>query len=121
MSKRSAFLSAVGVTGAALAFAARASGPQPARAAEPSASPTAGNPPAPAGSGTPKAPPKPSAAAMATALTMRRFDPNLRDEQINTIAQNIDDQTKLGVALDPPKARLKNSDEPVTTFSVERA
>ncbi len=60
----------------------------------------------------------PSAAALAIATTMRRFDPKLSDEEIATIARDIDAQSKLGAALNPKKKRLQNSDEPVTVFRV---
>jgi hypothetical protein len=102
MAKRSTFLSAVGVTGAALALSAAA------RAADT---------PSP----VPSESPKPSAPALATALAMRRFDPKLTDDQIATIAKNIDDNAKASAALDPPKHRLQNGEGPVTIFSLERA
>jgi hypothetical protein len=63
--------------------------------------------------------PKPSAAAMATALGMRRFDASLSDEQVRIIARAIDEATKLATELNTGKNRLRNSDEPVTTFSAE--
>ncbi len=63
--------------------------------------------------------PKPSSTAMATALAMRRFDAGLSDEQVRTIARAIDEATKLAAELNEGKNRLRNSDEPVTTFSAE--
>jgi len=63
--------------------------------------------------------PKPSATAMATALGMRRFDASLSDEQIRIIARAIDEATKLATELNTGKNRVRNSDEPVTTFSAE--
>lgn len=60
----------------------------------------------------------PSAAALAVAATMRRFDPKLSDEEIATIARDIDGEWRLGAALNPKKQRLRNWDEPVTIFRV---
>lgn len=60
----------------------------------------------------------PSAAAHAVALTMRRFDSNLTDAQIETIAVAIEAHNAAGASLNPMKKRLRNSDEPVTTFLV---
>jgi hypothetical protein len=105
---RKQFLTTVGATGAALALTqgARAS------AADPSPVPS---PPPP----SPAATEKPiSAAARATAATMRRFDPKLSDAEIERIARDIDDGASAGEALNPKKKRLRNGDEPVTTFAV---
>jgi hypothetical protein len=64
--------------------------------------------------------PKPaSAAAVAIAATMRRFDPNLSDAELDKIAHAIDDNAKGAGALNPKKKRLRNGDEPVTTFAAE--
>ena len=49
---------------------------------------------------------------------MRRFDPKLTDDQIDTIARAIDENAFAGARLNPKKKRLRNADEPVTTFSV---
>ncbi len=102
MTKRRAFLSTVGVTGAALALSAAARG---------------ADTPSP----TPSESPKPSGPALAAALAMRRFDPKLSDDQIAIIAKNIDDNAKASAALDSPKHRLQNGEGPVTIFAVERA
>jgi len=50
---------------------------------------------------------------------MRRFDPKLTDADIDKIAHAIDDNAKGAAALNPKKSRLRNSDEPVTTFEAE--
>ncbi|HEV2642951.1 MAG TPA: hypothetical protein VGT98_09600, partial [Candidatus Elarobacter sp.] len=70
----------------------------------------------------PSASPKPpTAVAAATALSMRRFDPNLTDKDVDTIAHAIDDNRRGAARLNPRKATaLKNSDEPVTRFAVAR-
>jgi hypothetical protein len=106
MRNRKDFLAAV-TASAALALAAKAQA-----GAGPSAPPNA----------TPSAVPKaqsPSAAALAVAVAMRRFDSKLSDREIETIARGIDDNAKAGGALNPRKKRLRNWDEPVTTFAVE--
>jgi hypothetical protein len=96
-SNRKQFLAAV-AAGAALSFKSSAS-------AEPSA------PPSPSPTEKP-----PSEAALALAATMRRFDPKLNDAEITTIARGIDEGARFGAALNPKKKRLRNWDEPVTTF-----
>lgn len=58
------------------------------------------------------------AAALAVAQAMCRFDSKLTDAQIETIARGIDAQKVAGARLNPKKRRLRNSDEPVTTFVV---
>lgn len=60
----------------------------------------------------------PSDPSLAAARSMRRFDPKLTDEQIDTIARAIDENAFAGARLNPKKKRLRNADEPVTTFSV---
>jgi hypothetical protein len=79
----------------------------------------------PKATGTPPAKPvaspsakPPSAAALAIAATMRRFDPKLSDAEIATIAEGIDEGASFGAALNPKKKRLRNWDEPVTRFEV---
>ena len=49
---------------------------------------------------------------------MRRFDPKLTDDQIDTIARAIDENASAGARLNPKKRRLQNADAPVTTFAV---
>lgn len=60
----------------------------------------------------------PSAEATAAALSMRRFDAALTDDEVARIARDIDGVRKLGARLNPVKRRLANSDEPVTSFVV---
>ena len=96
MSTRKAFLAA----GASSALIA---------AAPPSAQP----------SGTPSPSPKPSKvsqAARALAESMRKFDPQLSERDLGTIAQNIDGNLKLGASIDPKGRALKNWNEPVPSF-----
>lgn len=73
--------------------------------------------PQPSGSSSPS--PKPekiSDAARALASSMRKFDPDLSDKAVETIAQGIDGNLKLGQAIDPKGRALKNWDEPASTF-----
>jgi hypothetical protein len=105
MKNRKEFLATVAATGAALL----ARGEAPATTPTPAAS---GGKPSPA----PQKPP--SAAALAVAATMRRFDPKLSDAEIAGIAKDIDESAQLGAALNPKKKRLRNSDGPVTIFTV---
>jgi len=110
LASRKAFLAAAASAGVALAAAKGAqaqSTPAPAAPAVPPATPKA--------SPTPK---PPSAAARALAERMRTFDSDLRDEDITTIARNIDGNLDLGKALNPKGKRLKNSDEPSPFFRV---
>ena len=51
---------------------------------------------------------------------MRRFDSTLSDAELATIATQIDDNATAGAVLNPKKQRLKNSDEPATTFVADR-
>ena len=94
MKNRKAFLSSV-ASGAALLLAA----PAPAQSASPAKAP--------------------SAAALAIATAMRRFDPKLSDAQIQRIAKDIEANQKGAAELNPPKKRLQNWDEPVTTFRAQ--
>jgi len=57
--------------------------------------------------------------AATAAVGMRRFDSKLSDADVEKIARAIDDNAKAATALNPKKKRLRNSDEPVTTFSAE--
>lgn len=108
MSDRKTFLSAVvGVAGVFLAGADRAA----AQTATPAPSPSAEASPTPA----------PGAAALAIAASMRDFDPRLSDDELATIARDIEDKRKRAKRLNPAKNRLRNSDEPVTAFKVEPA
>jgi len=107
---RKHFLTTVGATGAALALAA--SGRASAAGADASPAPGA-PPPSPAPTEKPV-----SASALAIAATMRRFDPKLSDAEVERIARDIDDGAGLGTALNPKNKRLRNGDEPVTSFAV---
>jgi len=102
---RKQFLASVGLTGAALAF-----GRSGASGAEPAAARLS---PSPAPSEKP-----PSAAALAVAAGMRRFDPKLSDAEVAEIAKGIDESAQAGSALNPKKKRLLNSDQPVTVFTL---
>jgi len=117
MADRRSFLGAAvsGVAASVLLAAkagAQAGPPEPPPATSPRPSPS------PAPSASPK-PPSPLAAALA--LSMRRFDANLSEKDLDTIAHAIDDNRKGAVRLNPSKATfLKNADEPVTRFAVAR-
>ena len=52
---------------------------------------------------------------------MRAFDPGLSDAQLDTIARGIDGGYAAGQKLNKQGRVLKNSDEPVTRFSVDAA
>jgi len=107
MRNRKHFIATVAATGAALALARS-------EAAAAESTPTAsGAMPSPAASEKP-----PSAVALAVAAGMRRFDPKLSDAEIAGIAKDIDENSQLGAALNPKKKRLRNSDGPVTIFTV---
>ncbi|MEA2787417.1 MAG: hypothetical protein QOF71_3521 [Candidatus Eremiobacteraeota bacterium] len=114
MSDRRSFLGAVSGVAATVLLASMADAQAPAPAAPPNTTPPAQPSPKPSAS------PKPaSAPAAATALSMRRFDPNLSDKDLDTIAHAIDDNRRGAARLNPNKATaLKNGDEPVTRFSV---
>jgi hypothetical protein len=119
MTDRKRFLATLSASGALLAGARAASAASPppigsgGEPAPPSTPPPASAKPAakPGSKG-------PSAAALAVAASMRRFDPNLSDGELATIAKNIDDAWDAGAALNPKKTPLHNWDEPVTTFTV---
>lgn len=64
------------------------------------------------------APKPPSAAARALAERMRAFDARLTGKNLDEIARGIDSNLTVGKALNPKGRALKNSDEPVTPFSV---
>ena len=107
MRNRKQFIATVAASGAALALArseARATESTPA---------ASGAMPSPTASAKP-----PSGAALAVAAGMRRFDPKLSDAEIAGIAKDIDENAQLGVALNPKKKRLRNSEGPVTIFTV---
>jgi hypothetical protein len=115
MRNRKQFMVTVAASGAALAMARKALS-----AAEPAPTASATEKPPPAG-GAPSPKPTqkpPSATALAVAATMRRFDARLSDAEIAAIAKDIDENAQAGAALNPKKKRLKNSDQPVTVFTV---
>ncbi|HEX3469372.1 MAG TPA: hypothetical protein VHT05_14925 [Candidatus Elarobacter sp.] len=86
--------------------------------ADAQAPPAAGAPgsPVPSPSASPK---PPGAAAAAIAASMRRFDPQLTDADLDTIARGIDENRRGEARLNPHRATgLHNADEPVTRFAV---
>jgi hypothetical protein len=103
MKSRRSFLASVASGGAALALAK----------ADPAAAQSASPSPAPSASGKPA-----SAAAIAYALTMRRFDSSLSDDDVQTIAKAIDANNDGAKALNPKNKRLKNGDAPIVRFAV---
>ena len=52
---------------------------------------------------------------------MRRFDPELTGDQIDTIAASIAARHAACARLTIEEPRLRNSDEPVTTFVLRPA
>ena len=70
--------------------------------------------PSPAPSPSPS--PKPSEAARALAQSMRKFDPNLGDTDLDKIAQGIDGNLKIGSSINRGGKHLKNWNEPATPF-----
>ncbi len=50
---------------------------------------------------------------------MRRFDPSLTDDAIDTISRGIDANAVASATLNPKKKRLRNADEPVKSFTVK--
>jgi hypothetical protein len=118
MSDRRSFLGAVSGVAASVLLASKADAQAPAPEAPPKTTP-APSQPSPKASASPK---PASVLAAATALSMRRFDPNLSDKDLDTIAHAIDDNRRGAARLNPNKATaLKNGDEPVTRFSVARS
>lgn len=73
-------------------------------------------PPAPSTAPSPSPSPKPSELSRAFAERMRKFDPNLTDKQLETIASGIDDNLKLGDRVNPKGRVLKNWNEPDSIF-----
>ena len=116
MADRRSFLGAVSGAAVSVLLASKADAQAPATGT-PAAS-TLPTPPSPA----PSASPKPaSALAVALAASMHRFDPQLSDKDLETIAHAIDDNRRSAARLNPRKATgLKNVDEPITRFAVAR-
>ena len=119
MADRRSFLGAVSGVAASVLLASKAGAQAPAPEAPPKSSPLPSAAPSPG----PSASPKPaSALAAAIAASMKRFDAQLSDKDLDRIAHAIDDNRKGAARLNPHKATaLKNADEPVTRFSVARA
>jgi hypothetical protein len=114
MADRRSFLGAVSGVAASVLLAAPADAQAPAPAAPPGSSPR----PSPAPSASPK---PPSALATAIAASMKRFDANLGDAELDTIARGIDENRRGAAGLNPNRATsLKNGDEPVTRFAAAR-
>jgi hypothetical protein len=112
MADRRSFLGAFSGVAASVLLAAKADAQAPPPVAPPASSPL----PSPAASASPK---PPSALAAALAASMQRFDAQLSDKDLDTIAQAIDGNRRGAARLNPRKATaLKNADEPVTRFSV---
>jgi len=111
MADRRSFLGAVSGVAASVLLAS----PADAQAPPPVAPPASPHP-----SASPAAKPA-SAYAVAAAAAMRRFDARLSDADLDAIAHGIDDDLHEGARLNPHRATaLKNADEPVLRFSVER-
>jgi hypothetical protein len=115
MADRRSFLGAVSGVAASVLLASKADAQATAPVAPPASSPL----PSPGPSSSPK---PASALAAAVAASMKRFDANLSDKDLDTIAHAIDDNRRGAQRLNPNKATaLKNGDEPVTRFSAARA
>ena len=120
MADRRSFLgAAVSGVAASVVLASKAA----AQAGPPEAPPATSPRPTLSPSPKPSASPKPaSPLAAAVALSMRGFDANHSDKDLDTIAHAIDGNRKGAARLNPNKATfLKNADEPVTRFAVARA
>ncbi|GAC1299282.1 MAG: hypothetical protein NVSMB19_03060 [Vulcanimicrobiaceae bacterium] len=112
MKNRKTFLTALGFSSVSLALGGRGD-------AEPTAAPSAGPAPSDAPPAAAPAAAKPAGAlALAAASAMRRFDPNLSDADVEKIARGIEQNANVGARLDPKEKRLRNGDEPVTSFVV---
>jgi TRAP-type uncharacterized transport system substrate-binding protein len=55
---------------------------------------------------------------VAFALTMRRFDASLSDDDVQTIAKAIDANNDAARTLNPKTKRLKNDVAPIVRFTV---
>ncbi len=66
---------------------------------------------------SPTASPTPSPGALEAARAMRRFDPNLSDEQIAGIARGIDEQNASAARI-RKRMPLQNGNEPTPEFRV---
>jgi hypothetical protein len=106
MENRRSFLASVASGGIGLSLATGASAV--AQASTPSPAPTASGKPA-------------SAAAITIAAGMRRFDPALTADDVQTIAKAIDANNDAARALNPKKKRLANGAAPAVHFRVPEA
>jgi hypothetical protein len=111
MENRRSFLVTAAIGGAGVALSANGANAQPA----PTPTPTDTGGPHPARQPSTGKPPSPL--ALATAATFRTFDAQLTDDDLQKIAQAIDDNRHAGGALNPAKKPLANGDEPVTRFA----
>jgi len=105
MKNRRSFLAGVASGGIGLAVVS----------AEPALAQTTPSP-APSGSAKPA-----SAVAVATAVSMKRFDPALTDEDVQSIAKAIDANNDAARVLNPKKKRLANGAAPAVHFRVPEA
>lgn len=60
-----------------------------------------------------------SAAATALAESARRYAPWLTAKDVESIAQQIDYNLRIGAEVNPKGEALKNWDEPATVFAVD--
>lgn len=60
----------------------------------------------------------PSTSSREFALRMRAFDPHLNDAEIDAIASGLEANWKLGNTVNKKGEAMKNSDEPIPSFSV---
>ena len=119
MADRRSFLGAVTGVAASVLLASPADAQATAPEAPPKPSPLPSPQPSPSASASPK---PPTALAVSIAASMRTFDADLSDKDLDTIAHAIDDNRRGAARLNPRKATaLKNSDEPITRFAVARA
>ncbi|MGZ3497599.1 MAG: hypothetical protein ACXWNK_00185 [Vulcanimicrobiaceae bacterium] len=61
---------------------------------------------------------KPSEMARAFAERMRAYDPQITEEELDSIARSVDDTWSLGKRLNPKGKALRNGDEPIVSFEV---
>jgi len=118
MADRRSFIGAVSGVAATVLLAGQAEAQAPPPEAPPKPSPLPSAQPSPSASASPK---PASELAVAVASSMRRFDSNLSDKDLDTIAHAIDGNRRGAARLNPKKATgLKNADEPVTRFAAPR-
>lgn len=105
VSTRRAFLAVATAAGAGLAMTASVQAQTPA-------------PPTSTASPTPKATPTPSPSAREFAQRMRKFDPQLTDDEIDSIAQQVDQLSDIRRQLRPKGRDIPNGDLPTPQFEV---